>query len=65
MMSLCALISGKISKNSIPLGMLLHQALHCAENPERMQFEDEGQEFGLGYPVVVEHRCQGYSRDEG
>lgn len=40
-------------------------ALHCAENPERMQFEEEGQEFGLGYPVVVEHRCQGYSREEG
>ena len=40
-------------------------ALHCAENPERVQFEEEGQEFGLGYPVVVEHRCQVYSREEG
>ena len=65
MMSLYDLISGKISENSIPLGMLLHQALHCAENPERVQFEEEGQEFGLGYPVVVEHRCQVYSREEG
>ena len=40
-------------------------ALHCAENPERMQFEEEGQEFGLGYPVVVEHSWQVYSREEG
>lgn len=31
-------------------------ALHCAKNPKRMQFEEEGQEFGLGYTVDVEIR---------
>ena len=37
-------------------------ALRCAENPERLQFEEEGQEFGLGYIVDVEHRYQVDSR---
>ena len=46
MMSLFELISGKISENSIPLGMLLHQALHCAENKWPRAYDD-GLEDGL------------------
>ena len=46
MMSLFDLISGKISENSIPLGMLLHQALHCAENKWPRAYDD-GLEDGL------------------
>lgn len=34
-------------------------ALHCAkESEEGIQFEEEGQGFGLGYTVDVKHRCQ-------
>lgn len=34
-------------------------ALHCAkESEEGIQFEKEGQGFGLGYTVDVKHKCQ-------
>lgn len=39
-------------------------ALRCAENPERLQFEEESQEFGLGYIIDVEHRYQVDSREK-
>lgn len=34
-------------------------ALHYTREPrERIQFDKEGQKFGLRYTVAVEHRCQ-------